>query len=75
MPEKTSENSFKWWAAVLSAGPGWVIPGALKQMGGAILVVFIFAEAGAADYDVMEGVPGMLEEVQMKPPSPMAPSS
>jgi purine-cytosine permease-like protein len=47
MPEKTPENRFKWWAAVLAAGPGWVILGALKQMGGAILAVFIFAEAGA----------------------------
>ncbi len=48
MPEKTPENSFKWWTAVLAAGPGWVILGALKQMGGAILAVFIISEAGPA---------------------------
>ncbi|HET7480103.1 MAG TPA: hypothetical protein VFJ72_11370 [Rubrobacteraceae bacterium] len=46
MPEKTPENSFRWWTAVLAAGPGWVILGALKQMGGAILAVFIISEAG-----------------------------
>ncbi len=44
MPEKTPENSFKWWAAVIAAGPGWVVLGALKQMGGAILAVFIISE-------------------------------
>ena len=33
-------------AEVLSAGPGWVVLWALKQMGGAILAVFIFSEVG-----------------------------
>ena len=27
-------SSFKWWLAVLAAGPGWVILGVLKQLGG-----------------------------------------
>lgn len=49
MPEKTAANGKRWWAAVILAGPGWVILGALKQMGGAILAVFIFAEAGATE--------------------------
>lgn len=47
MPEKTPENRTKWWAAVLSAGPGWVILGALKQLGGAFLAFYIFASLGA----------------------------
>jgi signal transduction histidine kinase/CheY-like chemotaxis protein len=27
----------RWWAAVLMGGPGWVIPGVLKMLGGALL--------------------------------------
>src|SRR5690606_35323533 len=27
----------RWWAAVLAAGPGWIIPGALKMLAGAFL--------------------------------------
>lgn len=47
MPDKTPENSKKWWIAVLSAGPGWVILGALKQFAGAFLAFYIFAQVGA----------------------------
>jgi purine-cytosine permease-like protein len=34
MPDKTEANKFKWWMAVLCAGPGWVILGAAKQLMG-----------------------------------------
>lgn len=34
MPNLTGKNSFKWWYAVLAAGPGWVILGAAKQLMG-----------------------------------------
>jgi purine-cytosine permease-like protein len=37
MPDETSQNRFKWWLAVLLAGPGWIILGALKQLGGSFL--------------------------------------
>ncbi len=47
MPDKTPENSKRWWVAVMSAGPGWVILGALKQLGGGFLAFYIFATAGA----------------------------
>src|SRR5581483_5571768 len=47
MPDKTAANSKKWWAAVISAGPGWVILGALKQLGGGFLAFYIFASLGA----------------------------
>jgi purine-cytosine permease-like protein len=47
MPDKTPENSKRWWLAVLSAGPGWVILGALKQLAGAFLAFYIFAQVGA----------------------------
>ena len=37
LPEKTAVNRIRWWAAVLVAGPGWVVPGMLKMLGGAFL--------------------------------------
>ncbi|WP_327361738.1 MULTISPECIES: purine-cytosine permease family protein [unclassified Streptomyces] len=37
MPAKTAANSRTWKTAVLAAGPGWVIIGAAKQLGGAFL--------------------------------------
>jgi purine-cytosine permease-like protein len=47
MPDKTPENSKKWWLAIIGAGPGWVILGALKQLAGAFLAFYIFAQVGA----------------------------
>jgi signal transduction histidine kinase/purine-cytosine permease-like protein/DNA-binding NarL/FixJ family response regulator len=37
LPEKTPANRRRWWGAVLCAGPGWIIPGALKMLAGAFL--------------------------------------
>lgn len=37
LPEKTSANRTRWWSALLLAGPGWVLVGALKMLGGALL--------------------------------------
>lgn len=37
LPEKTAQNRKRWWAALLMAGPGWIIPGALKMLAGAFL--------------------------------------
>ncbi len=37
LPEKTAANRGRWWAAVLVAGPGWIVPGMLKMLGGAFL--------------------------------------
>jgi purine-cytosine permease-like protein len=48
MPPKTPENSRRWWAATLLAGPGWVIFGAIKQVIGLFLAVYIIANAGGA---------------------------
>jgi purine-cytosine permease-like protein len=42
MPDKTPQNSGRWWLAVMSAGPGWVILGALKQLAGAFLAAYLF---------------------------------
>lgn len=37
LPEKTAANRRRWWAAVIVAGPGWIVPGMLKLSGGAFL--------------------------------------
>ncbi|SDS13528.1 ATP-binding protein [Pseudomonas oryzae] len=39
LPEQTAANRGRWWAALLLAGPGWIVPGALKMLGGALLAV------------------------------------
>ncbi|MFE9861799.1 purine-cytosine permease family protein [Streptomyces sp. NPDC005506] len=44
MPAKTEANKRRWNLAVLAAGPGWVIIGAAKQLGGALLA-FVALEA------------------------------
>jgi purine-cytosine permease-like protein len=46
MPDKTRENRKGWWTAVISAGPGWVILGAIKQLAGAFLAFFVFDKIG-----------------------------
>ncbi|KNX36299.1 purine-cytosine permease family protein [Luteipulveratus halotolerans] len=43
MPPKTPENSRRWWSAVLIAGPGWVVFGAIKQIIGLFLAVYLIA--------------------------------
>ena len=37
LPEKTDHNHKRWWAAVLVAGPGWIVLGMVRQLGGALL--------------------------------------
>jgi len=37
LPEKTAANRRRWWTAVLVAGPGWIVPGMVKMLGGAFL--------------------------------------
>lgn len=49
MPAKTKENSKSWWAAVISAGPGWVILGAIKQVIGAFLGFYLLTKLPGID--------------------------
>ena len=50
MPPKTPENNRRWWRAVILAGPGWVFFGAIKQIIGLFLAVYIISNipGGAA---------------------------
>jgi len=50
MPPLEKENRVKWWSSVLIAGPGWIILGFLKQMGG-ILLMGVAIYGGLSIYD------------------------
>jgi hypothetical protein len=37
MPVQTKANRWRWWAGVMAGGPGWVLLGVVKMLGGALL--------------------------------------
>lgn len=39
LPEKTSANKFRWWSALILAGPGWIFVGCIKILVGSFLAV------------------------------------
>ncbi len=41
LPEKTPQNRRRWWFSVLAAGPGWIVPGMCKMMGGVLLAYLV----------------------------------
>lgn len=41
MPEKTSENAWRWNLGVLMAGPGWIFLGMLKMAAGVLLAYLV----------------------------------
>ena len=43
MPPRTDANRGAWWRAVILAGPGWVIFGALKQIVGLFIAIYLIA--------------------------------
>jgi len=49
MPEKTRTNRWRWWGGVLLGGPGWVLPGVLKMLGGALLALLALKMAVPAE--------------------------
>ena len=61
MPDKTPANAKRWWASVLSAGPGWVVLGALKQLGGAFLAFYVTEKVGKslADEPIQQYLAGL----------------
>ncbi|MFC7375447.1 purine-cytosine permease family protein [Brachybacterium sp. GCM10030268] len=51
MPPRTAANRRSWWAATILGGPGWVIFGAIKQILGMFLAVYLVANIpGAREY-------------------------
>ncbi|HEY5581408.1 MAG TPA: ATP-binding protein, partial [Rhodoferax sp.] len=53
LPEKTHANRKRWWAAVLMAGPGWIVLGMLKMLGGAFLA-FLALQHGLSASEAAE---------------------
>ena len=49
MPLRTAANRRRWWAAVIVGGPGWVVPGVLKMLGGALLAWLALRNAVPAE--------------------------
>jgi signal transduction histidine kinase/CheY-like chemotaxis protein/purine-cytosine permease-like protein len=52
MPERSGPSrraGWAWYAAVLVGGPGWVLPGVLKMLGGAVLAYLALSHMVPAD--------------------------
>ena len=56
MPPRTPQNKRSWWTWMILAGPGWVLFGAIKQIVGLFLAVYLIANvadsAGIANQPV-----------------------
>jgi len=49
MPEPQPDRKARWWAGVIIGGPGWVIPGVLKMLSGALLAYLAIGYAVPPD--------------------------
>ena len=49
MPEKTEATKRRWWAGVLIGGPGWVVLGVVKMLGGALLAYLAISHSVPTD--------------------------
>jgi purine-cytosine permease-like protein len=72
MPARTPENSRRWWRAVILAGPGWVIFGAVKQVIGLFLAVYIIANVTDGAAVANQPVHQFLEIYRDIMPAPLA---
>ncbi|WP_048648220.1 ATP-binding protein [Nitratireductor soli] len=55
LPDKTRENRLRWWAAVIAAGPGWIIVGGFKILCGSLLAV-LAVSAGLSRSTALEPI-------------------
>jgi signal transduction histidine kinase/DNA-binding response OmpR family regulator len=49
MPQQTAANRKRWWLAVLVGGPGWVLLGVVKMLGGAYLAYLAISHSVPTD--------------------------
>lgn len=47
MPERTAKNKWRWTFALFLGGPGWVIPGVAKMLGG-VLLAYLAIRSGVS---------------------------
>jgi signal transduction histidine kinase/CheY-like chemotaxis protein/purine-cytosine permease-like protein len=50
MPERKVSGRAAWWSALLAAGPGWIIPGAVKMMIGSFLAILALSHGVPASH-------------------------
>ena len=41
LPRQRAGNRLGWWAALICAGPGWIVPGIVKMLAGSFLAVLL----------------------------------
>lgn len=49
MPERTEANKGRWLTGVVLGGPGWVVMGVIKMLGGALLAWMLLGQGMSAD--------------------------
>ncbi|MDP5031281.1 ATP-binding protein [Paraglaciecola sp.] len=49
LPEKPQKKQWRWWTALIIAGPGWIIIGALKLLLGSFLAYFALSQGVSAE--------------------------
>src|SRR5712671_2148633 len=49
LPPQQRQTRWSWWLAHLSAGPGWIVPGALKMLAGSFLAFLAIEHLVPAD--------------------------
>lgn len=49
MPAPQPQKPWRWWAAVALGGPGWIVPGVLKMLGGALLATLVLGHSIPAE--------------------------
>ncbi len=50
LPRDRRTSKTAWWIALLSAGPGWILPGALKLLAGSFLAFFALSHGVTAEH-------------------------
>src|SRR3984893_6715523 len=69
LPDKTAESRRRWWAAVISAGPGWVVIGCLKILAGSLLAV-LAVRTGLGYADAVEPIHMYIRAYEFVRPDP-----
>ena len=50
LPRDRRTSKRTWWIALVSGGPGWIIPGAVKMLAGSFLAFFALKHGVSAEY-------------------------
>ncbi len=50
LPRDRRTSKRAWWIAMVSAGPGWIVPGAIKMLAGSFLAFFALKHGVIAEY-------------------------